>query len=208
MRLLLLLLIPGAVYSLDCRSPENSAEKTVCTTPALRAKNQAIERQSAELKLKLTAENAAILADTELPFLRQRNDCSNESDIPACLEKTLSQRQDLLNRAQADPNAMRDALTEANYIDIGFLRKYWSLLVGRKVSVYGCITPGETAPRIHAELETENQPAVPLLFKSMPDEIAEFLDDQKPCAHWLVTVRKQGDKFLLYADEVLGRPLP
>jgi len=42
----------------------------------------------------------------------------------------------------------------------------------------------------------------------MPQEIADFLEDQKPCAHWTVTVRPREDKFILYADEVLGRPLP
>jgi len=62
--------------------------------------------------------------------------------------------------------------------------------------------------KTRAVLETENQPPASVLFKSMPEEIAEFLDDQKPCAYWAVTVQKQGDKFLLSADEVLGRPLP
>jgi hypothetical protein len=62
--------------------------------------------------------------------------------------------------------------------------------------------------KTHAMLETENQPPAPVVFKSMPEEIAEFLGDQKPCAHWGVTVRKQGEKFILYADDVLGQPLP
>lgn len=209
----ILLLLPTLVLALncwgiDCAHPENSAEKTVCTRPDLRAKDQDIEEKSATLKSKLSGENAAILADTSMPFLRQRDDCSNESDIPACLGKILSERQDLLNRAQADPNAIRAAISQAHYVDIGFLWKYWAQLVDRKLSVYGCLQLEDAAPRTHAELETENQHSVPLVFKSMPEEIADFLDDQKPCAHWLVTVRKQGGKFDLYADDVLGRPLP
>ena len=208
MRFLLLLLISTRLYAIDCAHPENSAETAVCTHPELRARDQEIERQTSALKAKLTGENAAILSDTTMPFLRQRDDCSNDADIPACLGKILSQRQELLNRAQADPNAMRQAIAQAYYIDIGFLWKYWPQLVDRKLSVYGCLILDDPAPRTHAVLETENQHSVPLVFKSMTEEIADFLDDQKPCAHWLVTVRKQGDTFILSADEVLGRPLP
>jgi hypothetical protein len=62
--------------------------------------------------------------------------------------------------------------------------------------------------KTRAVLETENQPPARIVFKSMPAEIADFLDDQKPCGDWAVTVLKQGDKFVLHADEVLGRPLP
>jgi uncharacterized protein len=206
--LLLFLLRPSTLYGIDCANPENSAERAVCTRPELRAKDQDIERQAAALKSKLSGENAAILTDTEMPFLRQRDDCSNEPDVPACLGKVLSERQDLLTRTQADPNAIREAVAQVRYIDIGFLWKYWARLVDRKLSVYGCLMLDDATPRVHAELETENQHAVPLVFKSMTEEIADFLDDQKPCAHWLVTVRKQADKFVLSADEVLGRPLP
>jgi uncharacterized protein len=204
----LLLLLPTLLYGIDCAHPENPAEKTVCTHPDLRAKDQDIERQAAALKSKLTGENAAILADTEMPFLRQRDDCSNEADVAACLGKILAERQGLLSRTQGDPNAIRAGLAQAHYIDIGFLWKYWPQLVDRKLAVYGCLMLEDAAPRTHAELETENQHSVPVVFKSMTEEIADFLDDQKPCAHWAVTVRKQGDKFVLYSDEVLGRPLP
>jgi uncharacterized protein len=192
---------------LDCQHPENNVEKTICTRPDLLALDQQIEKESSALKTKLTGENAAILADSEMPFLRQRNDCSNESEIPACVQKVLTQRQDLLARSQADPKAIRQAIGQAYYVDIGFLWKYWPQLVDRKISVFGCIMPDDNV-KTHAVLETENQTSVPLVFKSMPEEIADFLDDQKPCSNWLVTVRKQGDKFILYADDVLGRPLP
>jgi hypothetical protein len=204
----LLLLIPPLLYGLDCRHPDNSAEKTLCASPELRARNQDIENQTSTLKSKLTGENAAILTDTEMPFLRRWNDCSNASDVPACLGTVLSERRDLLTRTQADPTAIRQAIAQVRYIDIGFLWKYWPQLVDRKLSVYGCLSPDDATPRIHATLETENQPAVPVLFKSMTEEIADFLDDQKPCAHWEVTVRKQASQLVLYADEVLGRPLP
>jgi hypothetical protein len=204
----IVLLSPALLYGIDCAHPENSAEKLVCTTPDLHAKQQDIDRQSAALKPKLTGEDAAILADSEMPFLRQRDDCSNQDDVRACVARILSARQDLLHRTQSDPAAIREAIAQSNYIDIRFLWKYWRQLLGRKLSVFGCISPGEEAPRTHAELEMENQHPVPLLFKSMPEEIADFLDDQKPCAHWLVTVRKEKDSFILYADDVLGRPLP
>jgi uncharacterized protein len=207
MRYLALLLLPAWVYAVDCKNPENSVEGAICTRQDLRALDQRIEQESVSLKAKLTGENAAILSDSEMPFLRQRNDCSNETEVVACVQKVLAQREDLLTRALAGPDAIRQAIGQAYYIDIGFLRKYWPHLVDRKVSVFGCLMPDDTE-KTHAMLETENQAAVPVVFKSMPDEIAEFLDDQKPCSHWLVTVRKQGDKFFLYADDVLGRTLP
>ncbi len=197
----------------DCAHPGNSSDKAICTHPDLRAMDRQIERMTTVLKAKLTGENAAILADTEMPFLRQRNDCSNQTDIPACVQKVLAQRLDLLNRAQSNPDAIHEAFSQAYYIDVGFVWKYWPRLLGRNLSVFGCLSlndasAGDTAPRIHAELEMENQPSIPVIFKSMPKQTAEFLDDQRPCSHWLVTVRKQGDKFVLYADEVLGSPLP
>jgi uncharacterized protein len=203
----LILLIPAILHAVDCKHQENTVDQAICTRPELRAVDQQIEQYSAALKAKLTGENAALLADSEMPFLRQRNNCSNESEIPACVRKVLTERQDLLARAQADPNAIRQAIGQAYFIDIGFLWKYWPQLLDRKLSVFGCLMPDDEQ-KTRAMLETENQTAVPVVFKSMPDEIAEFLDDQKPCAHWLVTVRKQEDKFVLYADDVLGRPLP
>ena len=204
----LLLLLPTLLYGVDCAHPENSAEKTLCSNPELRARDQEIGAQSAALKSKLSGENAAILADTEMPFLRERNNCSNQSEIAACLAKVLAGRQELLHRTQTEPDAIRAAIAQANYIDVGFVWKYWPRLVGRDVSVYGCLMLDDPAPRTHAMLETENQRAVPVVFKSMPEEIADFLDDQKPCAHWRVQVRRQADAFVLFADEVLGRPLP
>jgi uncharacterized protein len=207
MRCLVLLLLPVLLQAFDCNHPANPVEKAICTHPDLLALRQQIEQQSAAMKAKLSGENAAILSDTEMPFIILLNDCSNEKEIPACAEKVLTQRKDLLTRVQADPNAIREAILQAHYIDIKFLRKYWTQLVDRKVAVYGCLMPDDNE-KTHAVLETENQAPVPMVFKSMPDEIAEFLDDQKPCSHWLVIVRKQGDKFFLYSDDVLGRPLP
>jgi uncharacterized protein len=207
MRYLVLLILPALLYGVDCSKPENNVESAICTVPQLRALDQQMEKESATLRTKLNGENAAILADSEMPFLRQRNDCSNEAEVPGCVQKVLTQRVELLTRAKADPNAIRQAIGQAYYIDIGFLWKYWRQLVNRKLSVFGCLMPDDNE-KTHAMLETENQTPVPVVFKSMPDEIAEFLDDQKPCSHWLVTVRKDGDKFLLSADDVLGRPLP
>jgi uncharacterized protein len=208
MRCPVLLLLPSLLYGIDCSHPANSAEQTVCAHSELRSRDQAIEQQTAALKAKLTGENAAILADAERPFLTLRDDCSNEPDVAACLGKVLADRQDLLHRTETDANAIRSALAQVRYIDIGFLWKYWGQLVGHKLSVYGCLILDDATPRTHAVLETDNQRSVPVLFKSMTEEIADFLDDQKPCAHWLITVRKDGDKFVLFGDEVLGRPLP
>jgi uncharacterized protein len=207
MRYLAFLLLPALVQAFDCQNPANTVEKAICAHPDLQALNQQLQQQASTVKTKLTGENAAIFADTEMPFVVQLNDCSNQEQIPGCIQKVLTERRDLLTRAESDPDAIRQAIAQVHYIDIGFLWKYWPRLVDRKVSVYGCLMPDDNQ-KTHAMLETENQAAVPLLFKSMTDEIADFLDDQKPCSHWLVTVRKQGDKFILYADDVLGRPLP
>jgi len=130
----ILLLIPMLVYAVDCASPENTAEKAVCTEPGLRAMDQEIEHETALLKEKLSGENASILMDTRMPFIRQINDCSNQSEVSACLRKQLVERRDLLRRAHTDPAAMREAIAYSYYIDIGFLWKYWRQLAGRKVS--------------------------------------------------------------------------
>jgi len=202
------LLLPALLHAIDCKHQGDTVDQAICTRPELHALDQQIENQSAALKEKLTGENAAILADTEMPFLRDRDGCSNEiANVPGCVQRILTQRRDLLTRAEADPNAIRQAIDQSNAIDIGFLWKYWPRLIGRKLSVWGCIMPDDTV-KTHAMLETENQPPVPVVFKSMPEQEAEFLDDQKPCSHWGVTVRKQGDKFILYANDVLGQPLP
>jgi uncharacterized protein len=207
MRYIALLLLPVCLYAVDCKKPESRVESAICNVPELHALDRQIEKESAAMKAKLTGENAAILSDSEMPYLRLRNDCADHADPPGCLRNVLTQRVDLLTRAQADPNAIRQAIGQAYFIDIGFLRKYWLQLVDRKVSVYGCLMPDDTE-KTHAMLETENQAPVLLVFGSMRDEILEFLRDQKPCSYWLVTVRKLRDKFILYADDVLGQPLP
>lgn len=197
----------GLDAAVDCAHADGPAEQAICAKPQLRALNQEVDRLTANLKL--TGENAEILADTQMPFVRQRNDCANhDPEIEACVQKVLAQRVELLRHAAVDPNAIREAIRQANFVDIGFVWRYWPELLGRKVSVFGCIALEDNAPRTHATLETENQPPVPVLFKSMPEGTAEFLDDQKPCSHWGVTVRKNGAKFVLFADDVLGNPLP
>ncbi len=207
MRYLVFLLLPAWVFAVDCKHPENTVEQAICGRPELHMLDERIGQESATLKSRLRGENGAILSDSELPYLTQRNNCSNESEVLVCLQKVLAQRDALLTQAEADPSAIRQAIGQAYFIDIGFLWKYWPRLVDRKISVFGCLMPDDNE-KTHATLETENQAAVPMVFKSMPEEIADFLDDQKPCSHWLVTVRKAGDKFVLYADDVLGRPLP
>jgi hypothetical protein len=119
MRYLALLLLPAILYAVDCKHQGNTVDQAICTRPELRALDQQIEKESAALKAKLTGENAAILSDSEMPFLRQRNDCSNQlDDIPGCVQRILTGRHDLLTRTQQDPNAIRDAIAQSNFIDI------------------------------------------------------------------------------------------
>ena len=162
MRCLALLLLPSMLHAIDCKHQENTVDQAICTLTDLRTLDRQIEAESSALKAKLTGENAATLADTEMPFLRQRNDCSNQvDDIPGCVRKILTARLDLLNRTQQDPNAIRGAIAQSNYIDISFLWKYWPQLIGRKLSVWGCLMPDDNQ-KTRAMLETENQPPVPL----------------------------------------------
>lgn len=190
MRLLLLAtLLPSMALAIDCE---------VCKTPELRRQNDDIERLTAGLKAN------AIVQDTVTPFLRQRSNCSNDADdVAGCVRKIQAQRLALLQKPDT-----KELLAQAYFIDLRFLWKYWGDLLGHKLAVFGCLSLTDATPHVHAELEGENQPAVNVLFKSMPQPTADFLDDQKPCAHWVVTVRKEGGKVLLYADDVLGNPLP
>ena len=196
--LLLAALLPAMALAIDCANPEEPADRAICGHPELRKQNDEIESLTAGLKAK------AIVQDTVTPFLRQRNNCSNETgDVAGCVQKVQSQRLAALRKGEE-----KELLGQAYFIDVPFLWKYWGDLEGRKLAVYGCLSLTDATPRVHAELESENQPVVQVLFKSMPEQTAEFLDDQRPCAHWVVTVRKEGGKLLLFADEVLGNRLP
>jgi uncharacterized protein len=88
---------------LDCSHTDNSAEKAVCTVPELRTLDLQIEQQSPALKTKLDAGNLELLADTGMPFLRERNNCSNETEIAGCVKKVLTERLNLLTRNWARP---------------------------------------------------------------------------------------------------------
>lgn len=200
-------MLPLLLLLINCRHATTRADQAICAAPELRAIDRQIDQQTATLKAKLDPADAAMLSDTDMPFQRERNNCSNHEDVAPCVRNVLNARLAVLTRAASDPSVLREAIDRAKYIDIDFLWKYWPQLLGRRLFVFGCILPDDNE-KTRAVLETENHPPVPLLFKSMPEGTAEFLDDQKPCAHWTVTVRKEDGKLLLYADEVLGRPLP
>jgi uncharacterized protein len=207
----------------DCTAKVLSVvDREICTQPELGRLDREVDQLSRQMNAELKGAEAEILADSEMPFERTRNGCQNQDTSNAgypervrdCIRRVLTDRLNTLKDAQSVPASIRRAILQYTYLDVPFVRKYGAELVGRRVSVFGCIVlghGGDAARRIHAVIEEspdrKGKPIV-VLFKSMNERMAEFLDEKRPCAHWGGTLQRRDGELVLFAEDVLGQPLP
>jgi uncharacterized protein len=199
----------GQQQQIDCASPKSNVESQICTHPDLLHLSGQVADTTAHLESKLKGEDATILKDTEQPFRVLTNNCQNPiSSAPdyyervrACIQNTLDQRLNLLDRAESSPDQIQEAINQAEFISLPFLRKYREQLVGRRLQIVGRMSvapethPGE--PRLMGTLSDDGE-SIPVFFKSMDPSNAKWMDTHTPFSWWDVTVQMRGDALVLY----------
>lgn len=197
------------VHAIDCAKARAVVEKGICGDPTLVQLQRQVEDLTVRLKRQWSGKNVEVLADTEMPFLRLRNNCQNQSapavhrKVTSCVERVLGERLELLQEAQSSPDAIQKAVGQSYFIDLGFFGKYGDALVGKKLSVFGCMELAEgpvLAARLLGQLTGDGARPVPVIFRAMTAEGANFLDVKKPCAHWRLTIERQGEKLVFVSD--------
>lgn len=203
------LLLLAATIPLNCSDRLPTTQEAICRQPKLLALYRNVEEKTRRLESKLSGRNLYALQDTQRSFFRALN-CSGRDKLVACAREKITRRLALLERTETMPDAILEAVTEGGAIDGPYFAHFGQDLIGRKLSVFGCVNLGDegqpAAERIHAVLK-DGSATVPVLFKSMTASQAEFLDEKKPCAHWGGTVEQRDGKIVLYAEDILGAPL-
>lgn len=203
MMVLAALLLPSVSRSqsvravVDCSGKRLTlAERETCASPALTGLAVRVDELTARLERTLTGRAREALVDTEAPFVRQRNDCQSARSVHLCVERVLRHRLDALSAAATSPAAIVAETTRYTFLDVPYLLAWGRSLVGRRVSVWGCMTlePGPTpASRVHGIVRDgaagPRAPSVSAIFTSMNETRAiGFYDAKRPVGYWQGTV--------------------
>ena len=197
--------------SVDCNGRRlGAAERETCASPSLMRLTASVDELTARLERALTGRNREALVDTEAPFVRQRNDCSNTAaGARGCVEGLLRHRLDALTAAITSPASIVAETTRYTFLDVPFLLKWGSEFVGRRVRVWGCmkLEPGPTpASRLRGTLHDPSpEPGaraaasdLPVVFTRMDETRATgFYDAKQPVGYWEGTVRRQDGRLAL-----------
>ena len=212
------LLVAGAVLSseaaaqtvpasVDCRSGHlGAAERETCASADLTQLTASVDSLTARLERTLTGRDRQALVDTESPFVRQRNDCSNgDSLVHECVERLLRSRLDALSVAATSPSSILAETTRYSFVDVPYVLRWGSSLVGKRVYVWGQMTldPGATpGARVHGAVHDRSAASgtasLPVLFKTMNGTRARwFYDAKQPSAYWEGTLERRDAGFVL-----------
>lgn len=193
--------------SVDCSGVRTgAAEREQCASQDLRRLAARIDDLTSQLERTLTGRDREALIDTELPFVRQRNDCQNrDSGLHECVEQVLRHRFDALSAASAKPSSILTEVTQYTFLDVPFVLRWGSGLVGKRVRVWGSMTlsPGPTPAKrtrgvIRDGAETGAHRSLEATFRTMNEDRADsFYDAKQPVTYWEGTVARVGGRFVL-----------
>ncbi len=193
--------------SVDCRSGRlGAAERETCASPDLVRLTARVDSLTARLERTLGSRDREALVDTEGPFARQRNDCANRAgDVRQCVERLLRHRLAALAAAATSPATILSETAQYAFLDVPYFARWGSVLVGRRVSVWGRLTldPGPTpASRIHGAIHAgpaaPGAPYVPVNFKTLTETRARwFYDAKQPVGYWTGTVERLDGRLVL-----------
>ena len=110
-----------------------------------------------------------------------------------------------LTMALTSPVSILDEIVRYEFVGVEYFQKYGERLLGRVVSVFGCLelAPGanpveRTAGTIRSSCETAAGAGVPAVFKSMTASAAiSFYDAKQPVSYWKGTVERRGASIVL-----------
>ena len=193
--------------SVDCNSLRLSiSESQTCSSSDIGSATADVDALTAQLERVLNGRNLEALIDTEMPVLRQRNNCSNTvSEARSCVAQVLSRRLAALRAAKNLHSSILGEIAQYTYIDTSYFLKWGNELVGKRLHVWGCMVldPGSTPElrtrgSIGEPSSAPNEQRVPVIFKAMNDVAATwFYDAKRPCSHWEGVVQRQGVQFVL-----------
>jgi hypothetical protein len=193
--------------SVDCNGQRlNTAEKQTCSSSEVRSATTEVDALTAQLEHVLNGRNREALIDTEMPVLRQRNDCSNTtSEARTCVVNVLSHRLSALKAAKNLHSSILSEIAQYTLIDTVYLIKWGNELAGKRRHVWGCmmLDPGSspelrTRGSIGESISAPIEQRVPVIFKAMNEVRATWFYDAKlPCSHWEGVVQRQGAQFVL-----------
>jgi uncharacterized protein len=193
--------------SVDCSSARlGAAERETCASPDLIRLTAKVDDLTARLEGTLRGRDREALVDTEKPFLRQRDNCSNEGpNVRQCVERLLRHRLDALSAAATSPASILTETTQYTFLDVPYFRTWGSGLAGRRIRVWGRMTldPGPTpASRVRGAIRdpstTRGGPYVTAIFKSMNETRATwFYDAKKPIGYWDGIVERREGQLVL-----------
>ena len=176
----------------DCASERLSrALRATCENMELLELTRRIDGLTEKLENTLTGAEKDALVDTEMPFVRQRNNCSNERDsVATCVTEILELRSQGLEATMAEPASVLREIPRYEFFDVPFVVRYGHLLDGRQVRVFGCflLDPGPSPEvrlggTIRESCGDPDSPSVRINFDRMNDVRPNFLDKQ-PASHW------------------------
>ena len=192
----------------DCSGTQlGAAEREICSAAELARLNGEIVQATDRLKSSLTGADRNVLVDTESRFVAQRNNCSNDrQSVRGCVERVLRARMNALASALSTPASIRSEITQYTVLDAPFLEKYGDRLVGRRVSVFGCmiLDPARVpADRLRGRIREscEGGVSVQALFTAMDDASASWFDRAMPSSHWAGVVEQRDGRIVLVGVE-------
>lgn len=183
-----------------------SAQRSTCEVAELNQIASAIDSMSADLEIKLTGRKRNALIDTSRVFVIERNSCSNDPPtVRECVANILNWRLKALERATVASSSIFSEVKNYNFIGVPYALKWGRDLIGRTVSVSGCMTVDPGTPpenRTNGALHTwPSEPvssSLPVVFSSMNETRAVWFYDQKrPCSYWKGTLERRRGKMIL-----------
>jgi len=193
----------------DCNNARLAlAERETCASPDLMRLTSDVDRLTSRLEGTLTMRNRKALLDTEKPFRVQRNNCQNAaSGVHECIDRVLRHRLEALTAAAASPATILSEIPQYTFLDIPYFLTWGPQLLGKRVSVWGCMTldPGPTpASRLHGTITTGDcytktkGPYVRAIFRAMDETRATWFDDAKrPGGYWEGVVERRDTQLVL-----------
>lgn len=201
------------------KANSSAVEKAICKESKLTAIDHELGSLFENLGKQVTGEQRDLLLQTQKFFIIERNHCQNQdtskgefrSLVKKCIEEKYQSRIAALKDLKDSSDSFSILTRDLTFFDVPFVKAHGMKLVGKTIRVAGSLSlegkkPGSPAP-VKGIIKDEKD-TVPVVFKSMPDSQAEFLERNKPFGHHEVIVDQENGKVILRVSSILGQKLP
>lgn len=200
-----------------CTRKDGPVPFLICSNSTLRDLNQRLTVLIRELKPKVTPEESYILLKAERFFTWERNDCENsvsanssdlENPMSDCVRVVLERQVAFLEKSAVTPSALRTGIAQFPKIDVDFLVKFKTELVGQSKDVMGWLELLDPPSKLIGLLHSENpELTIPVVFKRLSNRDVLFIKRNNPYSSHAGKVIKRNGEVVLFLDSLLGNPL-